>query len=353
MRTKGSAGLALVVTGILGGMWGAASVLAAGSAPPARQARRVRVLYTAAVPSPPPHGKRLSLWIPYPPTDSWQEISDVRVVAPLPYEVRREAAYGNRFVFLTASPPRPLTVHLRFTVLRRSRAWDDRGSRPATREELRRALRPDRLGPIGGPIGELARRVTAGRTTARERARAIYEFVTTSLRYDKSGHGWGRGDAVWACDRRRGNCTDFHALLIAMARAVGIPARFDIGFPLPRDASRGSVPGYHCWAELYVEGAGWLPVDSSEAHLHPELRDYFFGHLDANRVRLSSGRDLTLDPPQRGDPINYFVYPYAEIDGRPLRGVRFSFRFRELPVGAARGTPGTRPAVHLRPGAPG
>jgi hypothetical protein len=30
------------------------------------------------------------------------------------------------------------------------------------------------------------------------------------------------------------------------------------------------------------------------------------------------GRDIRQDPPQQGEPLNYFIYPYAEVDGKPL-----------------------------------
>jgi len=41
-------------------------------------------------------------------------------------------------------------------------------------------------------------------------------------------------------------------------------------------------------------------------------------------VKFSVGRDIRLDPPQQGEPLNYFVYPYAEVDGKPLAS-KFSF----------------------------
>ena len=37
-----------------------------------------------------------------------------------------------------------------------------------------------------------------------------------SMRYDKTGTGWGHGDVLYACDAKKGNCTDFHSLFIAM-----------------------------------------------------------------------------------------------------------------------------------------
>jgi hypothetical protein len=86
------------------------------------------------------------------------------------------------------------------------------------------------------------------------------------------------GSIVPGTQRTRGNCTDFHSLFIALARARGIPARFIIGFPLGTGPS-GQIPGYHCWAEFYSGGV-WVPVDASEAWKNPSRHDYYFGHLE-------------------------------------------------------------------------
>src|SRR4029453_6206567 len=103
-------------------------------------------------------------------------------------------------------------------------------------------LQPDRLVPTNGRIRQLALDVTKGKRSDVEKARAIYEHVTRTVKYDKSGTGWGRGDALWVCDARYGNCTDFHSLIIGMARAVGMPAKFAIGFPLPAQRGSGDIP---------------------------------------------------------------------------------------------------------------
>jgi transglutaminase-like putative cysteine protease len=171
---------------------------------------------------------------------------------------------------------------------------------------------------------------TKSASTQLEKARAIYDYVFTTMRYDKSGTGWGHGDTLWACDSKRGNCTDFHSVFMSMARSQQIPSRFEIGFPLPADKHTAEIPGYHCWAEFYVEQAGWVPIDISEAWKHQEKRDYFFGAHDVNRVQFSMGRDLTLNPKQAGPPLNYFVYPYVEVDGKEYPNVSIEFSFRDV-----------------------
>jgi transglutaminase-like putative cysteine protease len=196
--------------------------------------------------------------------------------------------------------------------------------------KLRRWLEPDRLVPIGGAIRELAEDVTRARTTPLARARAIYDYSVSTLKYDKSGTGWGRGDIYYACDVKRGNCTDFHSVFTGFARALGIPARFEIGFPLPADRSEGEIAGYHCWAQFWLDGFGWVPVDASEANKNPSRREYFFGAHDEHRVLLTTGRDIRLEPPQKGAPLNYFIYPYAEIDGKQAANVGKRFSFKDV-----------------------
>ena len=203
---------------------------------------------------------------------------------------------------------------------------------PAAPKNLARFLEPDRLVPIDGKIKELADENTRGKQGTVEKAHALYDYVFQTVRYDKSGTGWGRGDSLWVCDARHGNCTDFHSLFISLARAEGIPARFEIGFPVP-SGTEGTIPGYHCWAEFYVNGRGWVPVDISEAWKDPRKHDYFFGSLDANRVQFSVGRDLTLQPKQEGGPLNYFIYPYVEVDGKPFEGIEKRFSYQEVARG--------------------
>ena len=171
----------------------------------------------------------------------------------------------------------------------------------------------------------------ADKSGALARARALYDHVLARMKYDKSGEGWGRGDALYACDARAGNCTDFHAYFIALARAVGIPARFAIGVTIPADHDEGSIAGYHCWAEFCAEGK-WVPVDISEASKNPALADYYFGHHPANRFELTRGRDLLVDPAPASGPINFLVYPLLEVGGKPVKAeTEFAFH-RTSPV---------------------
>ena len=78
---------------------------------------------------------------------------------------------------------------------------------------------------------------------------------------------------------------------------------------------------------------GRVPVDASKASKDPSRRQYFFGAHDANRIQFTRGRDITLEPKQKGEPLNYSIYPYAELDGKPWSGLQVVFSFRNVQNG--------------------
>ena len=275
----------------------------------------------------------MKLWIPVAPSNGEQTVRLGKGTSPVALAAKKEGEYGNSLLYASVkTPAKELEIEVQYEVTRIEKRGNLTGSgiAPAAREELARFLAPDRLVPLNDRIRRLAAEVTAGRTSPLAKARAIYDYTVDTLSYDKSGSGWGRGDINYACDAKSGNCTDFHALLIGLCRASGIPARFLIGFPLPEEKREGSIGGYHCWAEFYIEGKGWIPVDASEASKNKTKKEYYFGNLCANRVEFTLGRDILLEPSQQGEKLNYFIYPYAELNGKPYDKIERGFSFQEV-----------------------
>jgi transglutaminase-like putative cysteine protease len=270
--------------------------------------------YITHVPAMPAGIHQLRIWMPLPYEERSQIVSDVKIETPVRFKIEHEKEYGNRYAYFAVDSD------------------EVKGS-----FDIRLTFHAQRLVPINGEIAQISGEQTQGATEPVGKARRLYNYVVSTMHYDHEGTGWGRGDAVWACDNKHGNCTDFHSFFIAMARAAGIPARFEIGFSLPTGVSQGAIGGYHCWAEFYVQGIGWIPVDASEASKNKDMSDYFFGATDQNRVMFSLGRDIRLKPGQKGEPLNYFVYPYAELDGKPFDGLKNEFSFRDDPK--PKGTP--------------
>jgi transglutaminase-like putative cysteine protease len=292
---------------------------------------RFEFVYQATLPE---LASEACLWIPLPGSDRFQavEIREIRV--PGTQRILTDQRYGNQVLFLELGPADGgQAIALRFEVLRREKsAYDDGGASPEA------FLEPERLVPDEGGFRAIADEVLRGDPQGDlARARALYDHTIDRMRYMKFGDGHGRGDAAYACDAASGNCTDYHSYFIALARASGIPARFAIGAAVPSERDVGGVDGYHCWAEFYADGK-WWPIDISEADKYTGLATYYFGHNPANRVELSRGRDLVVDPGPVSGPINFLAYPVLEIGGRPVP-ITPRFGFRRLAVGEGRAEP--------------
>ena len=284
-----------------------------------------------------PAGEKLRIWIPAAHSDNSQEVKVLSATGDLPFKKTHESRYGNEMYYAEASKTKQPEFHFEvvYDVVRHERltlgTYSPHLADVSLPDKERKLdLAPDVLVPITGLPAELAVKVTEGKTEPLDKARAIYDYVFITMRYDKTGTGWGRGDVLYACDAKKGNCTDFHSLFIAMARSQGIPARFEIGFPLPPDKHASDIAGYHCWADFFDPAHGWVPVDISEAWKHQDKRDYFFGAHDANRMQFTMGRDLILNPKQEGKPLNYFVYPYVEVGGKEFSNVSTAFSFADV-----------------------
>ncbi len=81
-----------------------------------------------------------------------------------------------------------------------------------------------------------------------------------------------------------------------------------------------------------MPGTWWVPLDPDNVRkkiLEEKLendkagtdkyREFYFNGVDKYRISLSEGgRSLYLSPKQNDGPLNYFMYPYAEVDGKAL-----------------------------------
>jgi transglutaminase-like putative cysteine protease len=265
------------------------------------------------------------LWIPVATSDRLQKVELESFTGGKSFTETRDAESQNLIRFMELAPEDSgRTIMLRYKVVRKENSVH---AASAT-EGPGRFVKPDTHGPLVPRLAQIAREQTANAATRSDKAAALFRHTIDYMAYDKSGTGWGRGDALHACDSRAGNCTDFHAYFIALARSIGIPARFSIGFSIPADKGAGIIDGYHCWAEYFADGQ-WCPVDISEADKHPELADYYASHHPANRFQISVGRDLKPDPMPESGPINFLVYPLLETGGGVV-AMKQEFAFRRL-----------------------
>ena len=115
---------------------------------------------------------------------------------------------------------------------------------------------------------------------------------------------------------------------MSLTRTLNVPSRFHMGFPIPSE-DEGKVKGYHCWADYYVDGEGWYPVDISEADKDPSKIEYFFGTVDESRVEMMVGRDFSLEGFE-DKVVNLFIYPLLEVDDKKSLKFSKSFKYKNI-----------------------
>lgn len=312
--------------------------------------RRAEVTYSANL-SAPADAKLVRLWLPYPMSDENQEITDIVVTGnPTASGVYREGAFGNAALYAEWKNTKgPRTLAYTFKVRRTERVTRDfpKSELPFSKAEFRKELAPTRRADLQGPEKELAEKIIAGKSTNRGKALAIYDWIVENMFRDPNTKGCGIGEVDTLIRTLGGKCADISSVFVALARASGLPSREVFGIRIPSGREGDMTKAQHCWAEWYSPGYGWVVVDPADVRkailvrkvslerVKP-LREYFFGAVDENRIVMGTGRDLVLDPPQAGEPLNYFMYPYAEADGKPLNedlygfNIGYTIRFREL-----------------------
>lgn len=269
-------------------------------------------------------GQKGKVWIPVAQSDENQQVELTENSLVSQVKETEDAKFKNKVLVLEFGP----TESAQKITYKYKTTRTEKSPFPNQEKSLKRYLEAEPLVPLDDRFKKLANEVTQSKKTDLEKGRAIYDHVLSVMKYDKSGTGWGRGDAIYACDVKRGNCTDFHALFIAIARSAKIPSRFMVGFTIPPDKNQGVIEGYHCWAEFLADGK-WIPVDISEAWKNPSTKDYYFGHHPANRFEMTRGRQLAFNQMPKEGPINFLVHPYVEINGKSVKVVPEYF-FRRI-----------------------
>lgn len=279
--------------------------------------------------------------------------------------------------------PKERTVQLSFEVTRReilrpdNMASLEKGTVDET--EMAQYLKAtQRTGSLenGGIVKKTADDIVekADAKTVYQKAYAIYDWVCENLRRDDSTPAIGSGEVQYILnhtDKGIGKCTDVNSVFVALCRAEGIAARSVYGLKLDSIMSNPDTQWRQkCKPQFYLPGYGWAEADASallklkkikgnEDAWRGEntseenkaewkrLKDEYWGSAGPDSemwMMLSTGGDITLSPRQsatsaedavlnadgsvehlgilnKDGTMNYFVYPYAEYDGKFLKPI--------------------------------
>ncbi|MBX7166834.1 MAG: transglutaminase domain-containing protein [Pirellulales bacterium] len=303
------------------------------------QVRHLSIHFKCELDELPPDAKVVDLWVPVPPTNERQTIKLLNEDQLAGGQFTQDKTFRNRLYyrrFDATDRDRPLQVELIYEVEVHEATVPAAKQLISTRDDVPTAdfapyLRDTNKIPIEGKITELALNIDLPKGEPLRAGRAIYDYLVDTMKYNYLARGAGQGDAVWACDSKTGDCTDFHSVFIGVCRWRGIPADHVFGLPLPPEKPEGEAKYCHCWAQFWVAGVGWVPIDASRANKYPKDREYYFGTLGSTWLTLAHGRDVVLEPPQQGPPINMLHGPVAEVDGKPIEHVRWVAHYKDLP----------------------
>jgi len=215
--------------------------------------------------------------------------------APLAYEMTLEPSSLPMLPLLEATPEppvvsgvraflrsdlqwiaeRPITERLRLS----AKAWLDHSHGPLQSDDV--TLRNDTELPAGYNPRTLAwavalqRRTDLADATPEQLSQAVLSHIRAGFTYTLTpgeyGDEYGRHaiDEFWL-DRREGFCEHFAAAFVVIMRALDVPARIVTGY---QGADPVLQDGYlivrnrhaHAWAEIWIEGRGWVRVDPTAA----------------------------------------------------------------------------------------
>ena len=112
-----------------------------------------------------------------------------------------------------------------------------------------------------------AKTLCASSTNNAEKVAAIHKFITANVKYDynkaKSVQSGYLPNVDSTLSSKKGICFDYSALMAAMCRSQGIPAKLVIG--------NASV-GYHAWNEVYLDG--WKRYDTTFDAVGQKVKSY-------------------------------------------------------------------------------
>ncbi|MEZ4742447.1 MAG: transglutaminase domain-containing protein [Bdellovibrionota bacterium] len=311
-----------------------------GSASDQNKDRLIRLYYNVTIRTD-TLNKQSQIYVPLTTSNQNQDILERKISSPIPGSVSKDQTYGNEFWYAAIPLNRDndkgeLQITIEYLVKRRKQiAGSDTITTKIDAQQLPsnpQYLSANQRVPISGKfINDILAVLSKTDGSKLGMAKVIYDFVIDNMEYKKVGTGWGQGDTEWAYSKKYGNCTDFHALFISLARSQGITARFKMGLPIPENNKEGIISGYHCWVEFYLPKIGWVPIDASEAKKSLDKREFYFGQLPADRILFSIGRDIVLNSQQKSGSLNYFIFPFMEADGKRINdSIKTKFIYREL-----------------------
>jgi transglutaminase-like putative cysteine protease len=294
----------------------------------------------SVVVTPPYKTKLLRVWVPLPPSDAGQEVTEGEL-STFPLDVRptiaAEETFGNRFAcFEFVNPQGAQIIRHRFQVKVWELRWNLDPARVARVSEWPASFDRYRRGDSQAVIVDerfqrLMEQIVPRPGNPLDDLSVVLDWVGENFQYDHDQASLA-ASAAHGLEFRRGHCSDYHGFCASMGRVLGCPTRVTYGInPFPKNSPS------HCKLEAYLHPYGWVSFDVSETQKLQTAIRADAALDDADRQRLSAaasrrlisgfrdntwfvqtrGTDYDLAPPaSRRVPVVRTAF--VEADGVPL-----------------------------------
>lgn len=278
----------------------------------------------------------VKLWIPYPLSDATQTITNVSVSGNHATSgIYRDPASEAVYLYATwpkgtAKPALTLAFHIDQKDRSQTIGTENGAPYPV---EVQKYLNATPFVPADAlEMKRIAAVATKGKTGTLEKARGVYDWVVDNTFRDPAVKGCGLGDPTRTLSTCKGGgkCADLSSVFVTIARAAGIPARDVYGLRLSTPADGDITSAFHCWAEFYLPGSGWVMVDPADVRkmmlVHKlelkdagDWREFFWAGDNLFRVVLGKdARGVRFEGAPTDAPVSYFMYPHATVNGKSL-----------------------------------
>lgn len=247
-------------------------------------------------------GEKVRVWLPFPRPGG--PLRDVKLISAYPCKpVLAEENAVQRTAYFE-SREREFRVEFEYVISEQVNSVDPDAVEDGGEERYLEERAPHIL--FTPYLRDLARRIVGDEKNPYLKAKRIYDWITTNVRYSYVREFCTYENIPeFVATELRGDCGMQALLFIALCRIVGVPAKWQSGwFITPHSA------GPHDWAQFYVAPYGWLPADLSfggSRRNEPQRRQFYFGNLDAFRMIANDDVQGEFQPRKkylRSDPVD-------------------------------------------------
>ena len=267
----------------------------------------MKVLYTLTVkPDAVSDGETVRAWLPYPRQDIARQTNVKFINASQSDYILSDDATAHTSIYMEkhakAGSPTIFTVEYEFTS---QGEWvdfskignTDLNDYPAALTEFTGEREPHIQ--FSDTLKKLTDEVTKDAIGTKETVEAIYLYIVENYPWASAlEYSTIKNIPEYAIENKKGDCGQVALLLITMLRYKGIPAHWQSGWMM----HPGEV-NLHDWAEYYIEGIGWIPIDVSFGRADIENsslpREFFLSGMDSYRLYINNDYSGSFFPEKK------------------------------------------------------